>query len=112
MDDEDIDKSKITFRTHFVTFVSQAITGVLFPFYKDITDDGTFKSFSKEFCINQFHDLNVPQKIIISNIICLIFNYRYNINKIIHNSFYIINIIKFSIKKKLYFNLVKIKKNG
>ena len=59
MDDEDIDKSKITFRTHFVTFVSQAITGVLFPFYKDITDDGTFKSFSKEFCINQFHDLNV-----------------------------------------------------
>jgi len=53
------DESKITFRTHFVTFVSQAITGVLFPFYKDITDDGTFESFSKSFCINKFHDLNV-----------------------------------------------------
>ena len=58
-DEDDINKSKITFRTHFVTFVSQAITGVIFPFYKNITDDGTFESFSKSFCINKFHDLNV-----------------------------------------------------
>ena len=55
----DNDKSKYTFKTHFITFVSQGITGVLFPFYKDITDNGKYISFSKTFCINQFHDLNV-----------------------------------------------------
>ena len=70
-DEDDINKSKITFRTHFVTFVSQAITGVIFPFYKNITDDGTFESFSKSFCINKFHDLNVSQLIFI---LSLLFN--------------------------------------
>ena len=52
-------KSKYTFKTHFLTFVSQAITGILFPFYKEITDNGKFIDNSKEYCINQFHDLNL-----------------------------------------------------
>ena len=51
--------SKSRFLAHFLTFVSQGITGVLFPFYKDITDNGTFNSNSKEYCLNQFHDFNV-----------------------------------------------------
>ena len=32
----DNNNSKYTFKTHFITFVSQAITGVLFPYYKEI----------------------------------------------------------------------------
>ena len=51
--------SKYTFKTHFITFVSQAITGVLFPYYREITDNGKFLTYSKSFCINQFHDLNI-----------------------------------------------------
>jgi hypothetical protein len=52
-------KSKYTFKTHFLTFVSQAITGVLFPYYTKITSNGKFISNSKSYCINQFHDLNI-----------------------------------------------------
>ena len=52
-------KSKYTFKTHFLTFVSQAITGVLFPYYTKITNNGKFISNSKSYCINQFHDLNI-----------------------------------------------------
>ena len=55
----DNNNSKYTFKTHFITFVSQAITGVLFPYYKEITDNGKFISYSKSYCINQFHDLNI-----------------------------------------------------
>ena len=51
--------SKYTFKTHFITFVSQAITGVLFPFYKELTDNGKFETYPKHYCINQFHDLNI-----------------------------------------------------
>jgi hypothetical protein len=51
--------SNSTFLAHFLTFVSQAITGVLFPFYKDITDNGTYQTYTKKYCIEQFHDLNV-----------------------------------------------------
>ena len=56
MDNND---SKYTFKTHFITFISQAITGVLFPYYKEITEDGKFETYSKNYCINQFHDLNI-----------------------------------------------------
>ena len=55
----DNNNSKYTFKTHFITFVSQAITGVLFPYYKEITDNGKFETHSKNYCINQFHDLNI-----------------------------------------------------
>ena len=55
----DNNNSKYTFKTHFITFVSQAITGVLFPYYKEITDNGKFETYSKNYCINQFHDLNI-----------------------------------------------------
>ena len=51
--------SKSSFLAHFLTFVSQAITGVLFPFYKEITDNGTFQNNTKKECIEQFHDLNI-----------------------------------------------------
>ena len=51
--------TRSTFLAHFITFVSQGITGVLYPFYEDITDNGTFKTFSKKECLNQFHDLNI-----------------------------------------------------
>ena len=50
---------KSTFQVHFLTFVSQAITGVLFPYYTKITSNGKFISNSKSYCINQFHDLNI-----------------------------------------------------
>ena len=51
--------SKSTFLAHFLTFVSQAITGVLFPFYKDITNNGTYQTYPKNYCLDQFHDLNI-----------------------------------------------------
>ena len=51
--------SKSSFLAHFLTFVSQAITGVLFPFYKEITDNGTFQNKTKKECIDQFHDFNI-----------------------------------------------------
>lgn len=51
--------SKLTFLAHFLTFVSQGITGVLFPFYKEITDNGTFEGNTKKYCLNEFHDLNI-----------------------------------------------------
>ena len=51
--------SKSKFLAHFLTFVSQGITGVLFPFYKEITDNGTFEENTKKYCLNEFHDLNI-----------------------------------------------------
>ena len=47
--------SKYTFKTHFITFVSQAITGVLFPFYKELTDNGKFETYPKHY-INECWD--------------------------------------------------------
>ena len=55
-----MDNDKISsFKSHFLTFISQAITGVLFPFYEDITENGTFDTNSIDYCLNQFHDLNI-----------------------------------------------------
>ena len=48
-----------SFLAHFLTFVSQGITGVLYPFYEYITDNGTFQTNTKKECINLFHDFNV-----------------------------------------------------
>ena len=56
---DDNNNSKSSFLAHFLTFVSQGITGVLFPFYKEITDNGTFQNKSKKECIDQFHDFNI-----------------------------------------------------
>ena len=56
---ESNNSTRSTFLAHFITFVSQGITGVLFPFYEYITDNGTFKIYSKKECLNQFHDFNI-----------------------------------------------------
>ena len=65
---ESNNNTKSTFLAHFITFVSQGITGVLYPFYEDITDSGTFKTYSKKECLNQFHDLNIVPLLLIDYI--------------------------------------------
>ena len=52
-------RNRNLFLAHFLTFVSQGITGILFPFYEDITDNGSFENNSKKECIRQFHDFNI-----------------------------------------------------
>ena len=51
--------TKSSFLAHFLTFVSQGITGVLFPYYKDITNNGTFQTYTKNECLDKFHDFNI-----------------------------------------------------
>jgi len=65
---EKYNNSRSTFIAHFVTFVSQGITGVLFPFYKDITDNGTFKLNSKAECLDKLHDFNIVPLLLIDYI--------------------------------------------
>ena len=68
MENNNSNNSKSFFLAHFLTFVSQGITGVLFPFYKEITDNGTFETNNKKECIDQFHDFNIVPLIYINYI--------------------------------------------
>ncbi len=56
------------FLAHFLTFITQAITGVLFPFYEEISDNGTFQTNTKKECLDQFHDFNIVPLIFIDYI--------------------------------------------
>ena len=56
------------FLAHFLTFVTQGITWVLFPFYEEITDNGTFKTNTEKEFLNQFHDFNIVPIIFIDYI--------------------------------------------
>jgi len=98
----DNNNSKYTFKTHFITFVSQAITGVLFPYYKEITDNGKFISNSKSYCINQFHDLNIIPVLYVDYINDCWDNYNNRKNEEIEEDEYDYVIVK----------LDKIKKSG
>ena len=58
-------KTDFSFKSHFITFISQALRTILIDFYEYITDDGNFISFPKFLILEQFHDLNViPLKLI------------------------------------------------
>ena len=98
----DNNNSKYTFKTHFITFVSQAITGVLFPYYKEITDNGKFISYSKSYCINKFHDLNIIPVLYVDYINDCWDNYNNRKNEEIEEDEYDYVIVK----------LDKIKKSG
>ena len=63
-----MENNKSRFLAHFLTFISQELTGILFPFYKEITDNGTFISNTKQYCLNQFHDFNVVPLLLIEYI--------------------------------------------
>ena len=57
--------TEFSFKSHFISFISQAIRTILIDFYEYITDDGLFLSFNKYVVLEQFHDLNViPLKLI------------------------------------------------
>ena len=85
--------SKSTFLAHFLTFISQGITGVLFPFYQEITDNGTFQTNSKFDCLNQFHDFNIVPVLYINyiNECWDKYNKRDNNNENIDEYDYVIN---------------------
>ena len=91
---------KSTFQAHFLTFVSQAITGVIFPYYKEITDNGTFKNYTKSFCINQFHDLNIIPVLYVDYINECWDKYKYRQNNEIDEDEYDYVIVKLDKIKK------------
>jgi hypothetical protein len=39
--------TEFSFKSHFITFISQAIRTILIDFYEYITDDGLFLSFNE-----------------------------------------------------------------